>query len=179
VSATLTRDPSKLQRLELYQPRFVATVAAPSAARAAADGAADASARSGAAAASGRYSLPRSLSEYRFMVSAARKPLALLALLAEAAGQPTLVFASSLDMTHKCGIRCYCARTRPAGPLVQPLAQPPEAVVLPHSGSARQRRCGFWAGAGAYLAGAPAATAHSRDGSQALRQRQPRAQHRA
>jgi hypothetical protein len=35
----------------------------------------------------------------------------------------------------------------------------------------------FWAGAAGSVAGAPAATAHSRHGSQALRQRQPRAQH--
>ncbi|GIL44666.1 hypothetical protein Vafri_2160 [Volvox africanus] len=92
VSATLTRDPAKLQRLALHNPRFVATTAA-------AGGAAAAVGRGGGI--SGRYSLPRSLSEYRLMCSAARKPLVLMALLREWAGQSTIIFTSSLDMTHK------------------------------------------------------------------------------
>ncbi|KXZ56228.1 hypothetical protein GPECTOR_1g199 [Gonium pectorale] len=93
VSATLTRDPAKLQRLAMHNPRFVATVA----------GGPGGSATGAAAAGGGptRYSLPRSLSEYRLLCSAARKPLALLALLSEAAGQSIIVFTSSLDMTHK------------------------------------------------------------------------------
>ncbi|GLC33193.1 hypothetical protein PLESTB_000360700 [Pleodorina starrii] len=88
VSATLTRDPAKLQRLALYHPRFVATAAA-------------AGMGGAGAGAGGRYSLPRSLSEYRLLCSAARKPLALLALLHDWAGQSSIVFTSSLEMTHK------------------------------------------------------------------------------
>ncbi|GIM00715.1 hypothetical protein Vretimale_5665 [Volvox reticuliferus] len=93
VSATLTRDPAKLQRLALHNPRFVATTAASGDAAAAGGG--------GGGGISGRYSLPRSLSEYRLLCSAARKPLVLMALLREWAGQSTIVFTSSLDMTHK------------------------------------------------------------------------------
>ncbi|GLI65443.1 hypothetical protein VaNZ11_008820 [Volvox africanus] len=91
VSATLTRDPAKLQRLALNNPRFVATTTAAGGAAAAA----------GSGGISGRYSLPRSLSEYRLLCSAARKPLVLMALLREWAGQSTIIFTSSLDMTHK------------------------------------------------------------------------------
>ena len=49
-----------------------------------------------------RYHLPRALAEYRLLASGARKPLVLLALLGEVlAGQQTIVFTSSLDMTRK------------------------------------------------------------------------------
>lgn len=50
-----------------------------------------------------RYHLPRSLQEFKVLCSAARKPLTLLGLLQELRGQPTVVFASSLDTTHKWG----------------------------------------------------------------------------
>ena len=101
VSATLTRDPAKLQRLALHHPRYVATAGSAGAARGGGQGAGGAGAAAAAAAA--RYSLPRSLSEYRLLCSAARKPLALLALLADAsaAGESVIVFTSSLEMTHK------------------------------------------------------------------------------
>lgn len=79
VSATLTRDPSKLARLALVHPRFVAM----------------------AATGPQRYKLPEQLQERQVAVSGAQKPLALLALLEQLAGGKTLVFASSLDMTHK------------------------------------------------------------------------------
>ncbi|GFR41488.1 hypothetical protein Agub_g2179 [Astrephomene gubernaculifera] len=116
VSATLTRDPAKLQRLALHQPRYVATVAASPASLAAvasleptatggaaAEAATKPATAAAAAAAAARYSLPRSLSEFRLLCSAARKPLVLLALLSEAAAeaQSCIVFTSSLDMTHK------------------------------------------------------------------------------
>eukprot|EP00197_Chlamydomonas_leiostraca_P015958 CAMPEP_0202884200 /NCGR_PEP_ID=MMETSP1391-20130828/40555_1 /ASSEMBLY_ACC=CAM_ASM_000867 /TAXON_ID=1034604 /ORGANISM="Chlamydomonas leiostraca, Strain SAG 11-49" /LENGTH=378 /DNA_ID=CAMNT_0049567343 /DNA_START=12 /DNA_END=1145 /DNA_ORIENTATION=- len=78
VSATLTRDPSKLQRLALHCPRYVATSAQDH-----------------------RYHLPRNLQEFKLPCSAARKPLVLLALLKELAGHATVVFASSLETTHK------------------------------------------------------------------------------
>lgn len=48
-----------------------------------------------------RYHLPRSLQEFRVMCSGARKPLTLLALLHELREQSTIVFASSLEITHK------------------------------------------------------------------------------
>ncbi|KAG2486916.1 hypothetical protein HYH03_014415 [Edaphochlamys debaryana] len=96
VSATLTRDPAKLQRLLLHQPRFVAT------AQRTAMGGGGGAAGATAGGPEGRYSLPRSLAEFRLLVSAARKPLALLALLCgECVGQSTIVFTSSVDMTHK------------------------------------------------------------------------------
>lgn len=80
VSATLTRDPSKLARLALHCPRYLALSAADH-----------------------RYHLPTTLQELRAVVpgGAANKPAALLALLHEVAGQPTVVFTSSLDTTHK------------------------------------------------------------------------------
>jgi superfamily II DNA/RNA helicase len=43
------------------------------------------------------------LRQYRLLTSAERKPLALLALLEQLKGQPTLVFASSLETTHRWG----------------------------------------------------------------------------
>ncbi|KAG2441026.1 hypothetical protein HXX76_003879 [Chlamydomonas incerta] len=104
VSATLTRDPAKLQRLALHHPRYVATAGSAGAARGGGQGAGGGSVSASAtAAAAARYSLPRSLSEYRLLCSAARKPLALLALLADAsaAGESVIVFTSSLEMTHK------------------------------------------------------------------------------
>lgn len=48
-----------------------------------------------------RYHLPRQLQEFKVLSSAARKPLVLLALLEELAGQSILIFTSSLDTTHK------------------------------------------------------------------------------
>ena len=89
VSATLTRDPSKLARLALHCPRYVATSSQDH-----------------------RYHLPRSLQEYKLRCSGARKPLVLLALLRELKEQSTVVFASSLETTHKwvvvqaCVIAC-------------------------------------------------------------------------
>lgn len=100
VSATLTRDPAKLQRLSLHAPRYVATVANTAPAAAGSGGAAGGA--SAAAAAGGSvYSLPKSLDERRVLCSAARKPLVLVALLRQLAGQATIVFTSSVDMTHK------------------------------------------------------------------------------
>lgn len=79
-SATLTRDPSKLARLRLHCPRFVAT-----------------------AAEEGRsYALPPTLSAQRLVVPAERKPDALAALLRSLTpAQRTLVFVSSVDATHR------------------------------------------------------------------------------
>jgi ATP-dependent RNA helicase DDX51/DBP6 len=89
VSATLTRDPSKLQRLELACPRYIALTGVDR-----------------------RYALPPALRQHRIVVPAQHKPLALVALLSQlttaggaaADGAPCgrcLVFASSLDTTHR------------------------------------------------------------------------------
>jgi ATP-dependent RNA helicase DDX51/DBP6 len=80
VSATLTRDPSKLMRLELSCPRFIALTDV-----------------------SRRYTLPPALQQYRLVVPAQHKPLALVGLLHRLGTGRTVVFASSLDMTHRCG----------------------------------------------------------------------------
>ncbi|KAL6765098.1 P-loop containing nucleoside triphosphate hydrolase protein [Haematococcus lacustris] len=88
VSATLTRDPAQLGRLELHCPRFVATTGG----------------------SSSRYSLPGGLSEYWVLSSADRKPLLLLALLTQLLPQgPVLLFASSQDTTHKLYLLLHAA----------------------------------------------------------------------
>lgn len=79
VSATLTRDPSKLMRLELCCPRYITLTDV-----------------------SRRYTLPAALEQYRLVVPAQHKPLALVGLLHRLGQARTVVFASSLDMTHRC-----------------------------------------------------------------------------
>ncbi|WIA32126.1 hypothetical protein OEZ86_002976 [Tetradesmus obliquus] len=78
VSATLTRDPSKLLRLELHYPRYITL-----------------------ADVAHRYAVPKQLSQWRLVVPAQHKPLALLGLLHQLAGSSTIVFASSLETTHR------------------------------------------------------------------------------
>ncbi|KAK9824495.1 hypothetical protein WJX72_010815 [[Myrmecia] bisecta] len=78
VSATLTQDPSKIERLALHCPRYVAMTAADH-----------------------RYKLPPQLQELKLVVAAERKPLLLLALLHELNGQATIVFTASVDATHR------------------------------------------------------------------------------
>lgn len=82
VSATLTRDPSKLSRLQLHCPRFISL-----------------SALGGR-----RYALPAGLALRRVLAPAQHKPLALVALLHRLKGVPTLVFASSVETTHRWGL---------------------------------------------------------------------------
>jgi ATP-dependent RNA helicase DDX51/DBP6 len=81
VSATLTRDPSKLARLRLHCPRFISLTAL----------------------GGRRYALPGGLELWRVLAPAQRKPLALAALLHRLRGVPTLVFASSVETTHRLG----------------------------------------------------------------------------
>jgi ATP-dependent RNA helicase DDX51/DBP6 len=50
-----------------------------------------------------RYQLPTSLQQYKILCSAERKPLMLLALLQELRGQSTVIFASSVETTHRYG----------------------------------------------------------------------------
>ncbi|KAG1663277.1 hypothetical protein FOA52_006318 [Chlamydomonas sp. UWO 241] len=90
VSATLTRDPSKLARLQLHCPRYIA-----------------------ANADDHRYHLPRSLKEFKLVVAGAQKPAALLALLEQLSGTPTMVFTSSLDTTHKLFLMLQAAHAQP------------------------------------------------------------------
>lgn len=78
VSATLTRDPSKLLRLELHNPRYITLTDVQQ-----------------------RYTLPKTLTQYRVVVPAQHKPLALLGLLQTLADTSTIVFASSLETTHR------------------------------------------------------------------------------
>eukprot|EP00878_Enallax_costatus_P014990 GHUV01015694.1.p1 GENE.GHUV01015694.1~~GHUV01015694.1.p1 ORF type:complete len:376 (+),score=142.16 GHUV01015694.1:952-2079(+) len=78
VSATLTRDPSKLLRLELHNPRYITLTDVHH-----------------------RYALPKGLQQYRVVVPAQHKPLALLGLLHSLAGSTSIVFASSLETTHR------------------------------------------------------------------------------
>ncbi|KAL4422577.1 hypothetical protein ABPG75_008774 [Micractinium tetrahymenae] len=78
VSATLTRDPSKIDRLALHCPRYIAMSAVDH-----------------------RYKLPRSLKELKLVVPAERKPAALAALLQELRGERTIVFTSSVEATHR------------------------------------------------------------------------------
>jgi ATP-dependent RNA helicase DDX51/DBP6 len=86
VSATLSRDPSKLARLGLACPRYVAL------------------ASGGAGGGDARYALPPGLTETLTIAPAARKPAALAALLAAAAPAPALVFAASVDAAHRLAL---------------------------------------------------------------------------
>ena len=49
-----------------------------------------------------RHKLPRQLAESKLVCKDAGKPLALLALLAHLAPRPTIVFAASVQTTHRC-----------------------------------------------------------------------------
>ncbi|DBA71432.1 TPA: hypothetical protein ACH3X2_011231 [Trebouxia sp. C0005] len=78
VSATLTRDPSKVERLGLHCPRYIAMTAQDH-----------------------RYKLPKELSEFKLVCAAVQKPLFLLALLHTLRGQSTIVFTASVEATHR------------------------------------------------------------------------------
>lgn len=77
VSATLTRDPSKIDRLELVYPRYIAMSSEDH-----------------------RYSLPRSLKEFKVVMAESLKPHGLVALLQQLKGQKTVIFAGSLQAAH-------------------------------------------------------------------------------
>jgi len=81
VSATLTKDPSKMDRLGLYCPRYIAM-----------------------AAEDHRHKLPSGLEELKCVVPAEKKPFALAALLAEITPKPTIVFTSAVDSTHRVAL---------------------------------------------------------------------------
>jgi superfamily II DNA/RNA helicase len=50
-----------------------------------------------------RYQLPATLQQHKLLCSAERKPLMLLAVLQELRGQSTVIFASSIETTHRYG----------------------------------------------------------------------------
>jgi ATP-dependent RNA helicase DDX51/DBP6 len=81
VSATLTKDPSKMDRLGLFCPRYIAM-----------------------AAEDHRFKLPTGLEELKCVVPAEKKPYALAALLAEMSPKPTIVFTSAVDSTHRVAL---------------------------------------------------------------------------
>ena len=83
VSATLTRDPSKLDRLELQYPRYVALSSHDT---------------------DQRHKLPAGLSESRLVVPAERKAELLVALLTSVRPTKAIVFASSLETTHRLAL---------------------------------------------------------------------------
>uniref|UniRef100_A0A7S1T4D8 RNA helicase n=1 Tax=Tetraselmis chuii TaxID=63592 RepID=A0A7S1T4D8_9CHLO len=78
VSATLTQDPSKIERLQLHCPRFIAVSAQDY-----------------------RYKLPRELQEHKVMCEGAEKPLVLVALLNQLVNESTVVFTASVEATHR------------------------------------------------------------------------------
>lgn len=76
LSATLTRDPSKLSQLDLHHPLFLTT-------------------------GHRRYQLPDKLESYKIVCEAELKPLYLAALLQELNGEKCIVFTSSVESTDK------------------------------------------------------------------------------
>lgn len=139
VSATLTRDPSKLERLGLYCPRYIAMSAGGAAVLhctalcrfALLGGSPQPAAHCchsvrqfhrcspqallfltsapprppslpiSPPTVDHRYKLPRALAEYKLVVPADRKPLALAALLGELGAEQTIVFTSSVEATRR------------------------------------------------------------------------------
>eukprot|EP00897_Mesotaenium_endlicherianum_P006212 jgi/Mesen1/5619/ME000282S04781 len=78
LSATLTRDPAKIMRLQLHHPLYIASSATDH-----------------------RYKLPPQLQEYKLVCKAGEKPLVLAALLQQLAAQSTIVFTASVEATHR------------------------------------------------------------------------------
>ncbi|KAK7827707.1 dead-box atp-dependent rna helicase 1 [Quercus suber] len=76
VSATLTRDPSKLAQLDLHHPLFLTT-------------------------GQSRYKLPEQLESYKLICESKLKPLYLVALLQNLGGEKCIVFTSSVESTHR------------------------------------------------------------------------------
>ncbi|XP_057874002.2 DEAD-box ATP-dependent RNA helicase 1 isoform X2 [Cryptomeria japonica] len=85
LSATLTRDPSKLAQLALHQPLFLSLSSAKK-----------------------RYILPEQLENYIVTCESKLKPLYLLALLQCLQGEQTVVFTSSVVSTHRLSTLLNC-----------------------------------------------------------------------
>jgi len=94
-SATMTNNPMKIAQLQLFRPHEVKVVEGSLAGRKTAAGS--------DAAPAPKYSLPSSLAQFKCIVKANVKPLALIALLHRSdVGQGrTLVFAKSVEATHR------------------------------------------------------------------------------
>jgi len=93
-SATMTTNPMKIAQLKLFRPREIKVVEGSQAGRErGADGAKD----------TPKYSLPSSLVQFKCVVKANIKPLALIAILhrPEVQKAKTLVFAKSVEATHR------------------------------------------------------------------------------
>ncbi|XP_031473949.1 DEAD-box ATP-dependent RNA helicase 1-like isoform X1 [Nymphaea colorata] len=78
LSATLTRDPSKLSQLNLYHPLFLTTGASGT-----------------------RYQLPNQLESYKLICDLKMKPLYLFTLLQKLSGEKSIIFTSSVRSTHR------------------------------------------------------------------------------
>ncbi|XP_052179742.1 DEAD-box ATP-dependent RNA helicase 1 isoform X2 [Diospyros lotus] len=76
LSATLTRDPSKLAQLDLHHPLFLTT-------------------------GQRRYRLPEQLESFKLICESKLKPLYLVALLQTLQGEKCIVFTSSVESTHR------------------------------------------------------------------------------
>ncbi|CAN6456646.1 unnamed protein product [Victoria cruziana] len=85
LSATLTRDPSKLSQLNLYNPLFLTSGA------------------SGA-----RYQLPDQLESYKLICDLKMKPLYLFVLLQKLSGEKSIIFTSSVRSTHRLSTLLNC-----------------------------------------------------------------------
>lgn len=79
LSATLTRDPAKVQKLHLHRPKYM-TVQPES---------------------ESKYTIPPGLKEHRVIVQGEYKPAALLALLRNELFERALIFASSVDTARR------------------------------------------------------------------------------
>ena len=95
VSATLTRDPSKIGRLELFSPLLLTAGAKDQRCAALAV----VLRRGRPTHAPLRYRLAPQLRQWRVVIGAEEKPLALLALLQKLAGQLVMVFAGSVRLS--------------------------------------------------------------------------------
>eukprot|EP00887_Chlorella_sp_A99_P000347 scaffold13.g347.t1 len=135
VSATLTRDPSKIDRLGLHCPRYIAMSAVDH-----------------------RHKLPRSLREFKLVAPAEHKPLALAALLARLGPQPTIVFAGSVEAAHRLHLLLSaCAGLPGAAVEFSSLLRPEQrraSLEAFRSGAAQARG---WGGAGCGVARCSAA----------------------
>ena len=108
VSATLTRDPSKIRRLELFSPLLL-TAGAKDQRRAALQLYLR---RERLIHAPLRYRLAPQLRQWRVVISAEEKPLALLVLLQRLVGQLVMVFAGSVRISVRLLIQA-CSDTHP------------------------------------------------------------------
>eukprot|EP00898_Chlorokybus_atmophyticus_P000921 jgi/Chlat1/182/Chrsp1S03106 len=91
LSATLTRDPTKIMRMELHRPLYIAMSATDH-----------------------RYKVPKQLLEFKLVCPAEQKPVHLIALLHELKRESTLVFTASVDATHRLYTLLSCFDGLPA-----------------------------------------------------------------